>query len=71
MGYRAGPPLLLCGPAKLSCLCGTPLAALLQAQPHAPALLQTQHQALTKFHDLVVKCLIKLTKGLQASQEVR
>lgn len=33
--------------------------------------MQVQPGALTKFHDLVVKCLIKLTKGLQASQEVR
>lgn len=40
------------------------------ADPTAPVQ-QAQPGALTKFHDLVVKCLIKLTKGLQASQEVR
>lgn len=43
---------------------------MLSLTPTAPVQ-QAQPGALTKFHDLVVKCLIKLTKGLQASQEVR
>ncbi|PRW20522.1 microtubule associated isoform A [Chlorella sorokiniana] len=46
-------------------------AALLQLlrDPPRDVRQSTQPGALTKFHDLVVKCLIKLTKGLQASQE--
>lgn len=46
-------------------------AALLQLLRDPPREVRQSAQpgALTKFHDLVVKCLIKLTKGLQASQE--
>lgn len=58
---------------RLALLCSSICHAaghVLSLTPTAPVQ-QAQPGALTKFHDLVVKCLIKLTKGLQASQEVQ